>query len=664
MAKLGQIKSGTMRVGNTTSTGYGIVYADEIIGHRRVENFNALKSLPAWCLYNKAGGDAASTAIGQLWYVSTADSSHSAGLYQLTAADHTKDASWKYFKNGSDVSYSLPVATSETRGGIQIGYTDNGKNYAVKLDNEKAYVNVPWTDHNDNTTYTFKSGTNGSFSVTPSNGTAQTVEIGKPANATHADTATSATTATIAGKSTNDGNGNNIVNTYATKKELSNFNDKIDNLTGVLKYKGTIGTGGDIEELPTNNVTVGDTWVAIQGAPSVDGKNLEPGDMIIVQSAIRNEATSTFVITWNVVQANIDGAVTSTNSIGDGKLVVGDKNGRSIKAYSGTGFVKINNGSVSVTSSVIQGAGTGLVETSASDGTHTLSLPTETINKINSALQTVPVASTTTSGTIKVGAAGAHTISGKEYKVNLDTTTGVAYVAVPWTDTDTKYSLPTASTSVKGGIMLGTNTVQEIGGKTYAVGVNKSGQLTVNVPWTDNNTTYKADGTYITLSDNTFNLSSSKKSLIDGAIQPTSFNNESDSRNYYKFKITKDSSNKYSAIVPIRSYITCALQNNLIGNLTPTQSSSSADNDFTFLYRTKDSNNVMTGIFAVTDSASTSDYYFNDMCYEYNGATDLVVCINDVEYRCTQTANGNSANGNLVTLTPIAIPTSVINSMF
>lgn len=31
MDKLGQIKSGTMRVGNTTSTGYGIIYADEII---------------------------------------------------------------------------------------------------------------------------------------------------------------------------------------------------------------------------------------------------------------------------------------------------------------------------------------------------------------------------------------------------------------------------------------------------------------------------------------------------------------------------------------------------------------------------------------------------------------------------------------------------------
>mgnify|MGYP004498936221 FL=1 len=46
MAKLGQIKSGTMRVGNTTASGYGIVYADEVIGHRRVNTYAELKTLP------------------------------------------------------------------------------------------------------------------------------------------------------------------------------------------------------------------------------------------------------------------------------------------------------------------------------------------------------------------------------------------------------------------------------------------------------------------------------------------------------------------------------------------------------------------------------------------------------------------------------------------
>lgn len=44
-------------------------------------------------------------------------------------------------------TYVLPQATSGALGGIKIGYSASGKNYAVVLDNGKAYVNVPWTDH-------------------------------------------------------------------------------------------------------------------------------------------------------------------------------------------------------------------------------------------------------------------------------------------------------------------------------------------------------------------------------------------------------------------------------------------------------------------------------------------------------------------------------------
>ena len=43
-------------------------------------------------------------------------------------------------------NYSLPLAASGTRGGAQLGYSTNGKNYAVQQSSEKLYVNVPWTD--------------------------------------------------------------------------------------------------------------------------------------------------------------------------------------------------------------------------------------------------------------------------------------------------------------------------------------------------------------------------------------------------------------------------------------------------------------------------------------------------------------------------------------
>lgn len=49
-------------------------------------------------------------------------------------------------------NYSLPTASSTIKGGITLGYSQNGKNYPVALDsNGKAYVNVPWID--TNTTY-------------------------------------------------------------------------------------------------------------------------------------------------------------------------------------------------------------------------------------------------------------------------------------------------------------------------------------------------------------------------------------------------------------------------------------------------------------------------------------------------------------------------------
>ncbi|WP_455758801.1 beta strand repeat-containing protein [Phocaeicola coprocola] len=54
-------------------------------------------------------------------------------------------------------NYSLPLASSTTRGGVKIGYTENGKNYPVELSNEQMFVNVPWTD----TKYTL-----GSFGIT------------------------------------------------------------------------------------------------------------------------------------------------------------------------------------------------------------------------------------------------------------------------------------------------------------------------------------------------------------------------------------------------------------------------------------------------------------------------------------------------------------------
>jgi len=52
--------------------------------------------------------------------------------------------------------YLLPIASSSLLGGIKLGYSQNSRNYPVVLDNQRAYVNVPWTD---TTSYSQLTGT-------------------------------------------------------------------------------------------------------------------------------------------------------------------------------------------------------------------------------------------------------------------------------------------------------------------------------------------------------------------------------------------------------------------------------------------------------------------------------------------------------------------------
>ena len=91
---------------------------------------------------------------------------------------------------------------------------------------------------------------------------------------------------------------------------------------------------------------------------------------------------------------------------------------------------------------------------------------------------TPPTSSATVLGGIKVG----YTTSGKNYKVQLDSS-GNAYVNVPWTDNNTTYNEATADTLGLVKIGYASN------GKNYAV-LLANGKMYVNVPWTDNDTTY------------------------------------------------------------------------------------------------------------------------------------------------------------------------------
>lgn len=441
---IGQPKSGTMRVANATSSGFGIIYADEIIGHRRVDTFAELANIPNWALYDQAGGAEISTAKGQLWYV-TGDSK----LYQLTGigADGGNRV-WTEFK-GTDSSYSLPVMTDTVLGGAKLKYnttqtvdannvsTTDGRTYAVqKNSGNQLVVNVPWTDndHNDNTTYTFADGTNGSFLVTPSDGEQQRIDIGKPSDAGHADTAD---------KATKDGAGNVIKDTYATKSEISA-------LTSALVYKGPVNKSSD---LPTTNVKVGDVYVV--ATPGIYAtQSCENGDMIIAKVGGNTPQ-------WTIVQTNISGAVTTENVLHKNNIILG-------------------NGQQTLTQ----------LEPSAGylywDGT-------QYVWKTPAEFNLTPATADNLGG-IKIGFT-APASKDRQYAVQLDGN-NKAFVEVPWTDTE--YSLPVATDDTFGGIRLNFTT----SGKNYPVKLTEDGDAYVYVPWTDTNTTYTA-GSGIKISGNT-----------------------------------------------------------------------------------------------------------------------------------------------------------------
>lgn len=94
-----------------------------------------------------------------------------------------------------------------------------------------------------------------------------------------------------------------------------------------------------------------------------------------------------------------------------------------------------------------------------------------------------PTAAASTLGGVKVG----YTTSGKNYKLQVDAS-GNAFVNVPWTDNNTTYNQATADTL--GLVKIGYSS----SGKNYAVSLDSNGKMYVNVPWADTNTTYSNMG--------------------------------------------------------------------------------------------------------------------------------------------------------------------------
>lgn len=112
----------------------------------------------------------------------------------------------------SDLQYNL-VVNDEVKGTINIpedkslqSVTYNEDTHIITLvyttesGEQTATIDLSDLLDDTNTTYQFQNGTNGSFTVTPSNGTAQTINVGKPSTAGTADVALSVAWDDIVGK--------------------------------------------------------------------------------------------------------------------------------------------------------------------------------------------------------------------------------------------------------------------------------------------------------------------------------------------------------------------------------------------------------------------------------------------------------------------------------
>lgn len=123
---LGQ--ANVLRTNNNTSTGYGIVYADEVSGHRTVSNLTALYALNDWQL-SASGDNTNSDAVGQLWYVVDADGNGNGALYQLKDWNKRKEAAgWSQF------TIDLSNYVTKTDFGSTIKTIDNKLNQKLEPD--------------------------------------------------------------------------------------------------------------------------------------------------------------------------------------------------------------------------------------------------------------------------------------------------------------------------------------------------------------------------------------------------------------------------------------------------------------------------------------------------------------------------------------------------
>ena len=285
-------------------------------------------------------------------------------------------------------------------------------------------------------------------------------------------------------------------------------------VTGLLEFKGgfnastgAIVGGGNLTSGGSRvAVEVGDYYV-VTAAGNFFANAATPltiGDSVIVQTAasVGTSVEADFI----VVQSDTDLATLSTVGIGN----VNAGTGIGVAYVSGTATVTNSSPNVdqniwatftattgtttaNTTTDTLSVFGLGSITTSIAGDTLSISGVDTTYNAMTTSILGLGKLSYSVGST---PAAEAQTFTAlRTYGITKNASDQLV-VNVPWTDNNTTYSMMTSTVLGLGKLednttqTIAANTVSATASRTYGIQKNSSNQLVVNVPWTDNNTTY------------------------------------------------------------------------------------------------------------------------------------------------------------------------------
>ena len=241
-----------------------------------------------------------------------------------------------HIKSKTVTTMTMPAAPTAASGSANGTIAIDGKDVAVKglgsaaYTASSAYATAAQGTKADNAVPNTRTVNGHALSA---NVTVTKADVGL-GNVTNESKATMFTNAALTGTPTapTAAGGTSSTQIATTAFVINEIGSKIS-AAQALRFKGTIGTDGDVTELPANH-TVGDTYV-VKAAGNFAGEGCEAGDMIICVKSGTTAANAD----WSVIQRNLDGAVTG-KSLTANTVILGN-GGSTVKALANgtTGYV-------------------------------------------------------------------------------------------------------------------------------------------------------------------------------------------------------------------------------------------------------------------------------------------------------------------------------------